>query len=73
MKTTALRLAAVTDLPPRKLPSTITLVDLSHAEYADDILQVFGSFAIALRQSYGVTVDGIVHLLPAHRSIAHVG
>jgi hypothetical protein len=68
-----LRLAAVSDLPPRSVPTSITMVDLSEAEHADDILHVFGTFAIVLRQSYGVTVDGVVHLLPAHRSAAHVG
>lgn len=73
MSSPALRLAAVTNLPPRMLPLTVTMVDLSTAEAAEDILHVFGSFAVFLRQSYGVTVDGIVHLLPAHRSARHVG
>lgn len=68
-----LRLAAVTDLPPRTLPVSITMVALADGEHAPDILHVFSSFAVILRQSYGVTVDGIVHLLPAHRSQAHVG
>jgi hypothetical protein len=70
---TLLRLAAVSDLPPRKLPLTVTAVGLSTAEFADDVLQVFSGFAVVLRQSYAVNVGGVVHLLPAHRGAAHVG
>lgn len=62
----AIRLAAVSDLPPRSVPTSITMVDLSDAEHAEDVLHVFGSFAIVLRQSYGVVIDGVTHLLPAN-------
>ena len=64
----ALRLAASNPIP---LPTTrrgVTVVELSGTEHADaDVLNVFGSFAVVLRENHAVVIDGVTHLLPAHR------
>jgi len=66
-RSTALRLAAVSDIatPPRRRLTSVTLQDADLI--LDDMLHVFGEFAVVLRENYAIAVDGVVHLLPANR------
>jgi len=69
----SIRLAAVSDLPPRPIPSTVTMVPLPPGEHVDFVLNIYAYTAVIMQQSYAIVIDGVVHLLPAHRSASDVG
>lgn len=62
-----LRLAAVSDVspPPRRTMARFALRDAD--VILDDMIAMFSEFAVLLGTNYAITVDGVVHLLPANR------